>query len=370
MEKGYSSSSSSAAAGGADSLNGLKFGKKIYFEGVGSGLQPKTGGGPSPAAATHPPSPAKKGRTGFVQGGQPPRCQVEGCKVDLSDAKAYYSRHKVCGMHSKSPKVIVAGLEQRFCQQCSRFHQLPEFDQGKRSCRRRLAGHNERRRKPPPGSLLSPRYGSLCPSMFDNHGKTGSFVMDFSSYPTLTGRDSWPNTTSERGLGNQAAITGKYPPPWQSNSQNPLSDLLQGTTSRPSFSGPGVSSDNCFSGVSDSSNALSLLSNQPWGSRSRSSSLGVNNFLGTNGTAIVQPSVNPGATIGQFACSSWGFKGNQANNTLHEMPPDLVLGQTSHPANSQYTGELGLGQLSEGQFHELDHSRGYDSSVQHMHWSL
>ncbi|PIN13216.1 hypothetical protein CDL12_14181 [Handroanthus impetiginosus] len=360
MEKGSSSSSSSSpAGGGADSLNGLKFGKKIYFEGVGSGLQPKTEGGPSPAAAP-PSSPAKKGRTGVLQGGQPPRCQVEGCKVDLSDAKAYYSRHKVCGMHSKSPKVIVAGLEQRFCQQCSRFHQLPEFDQGKRSCRRRLAGHNERRRKPPPGSLLSPRYGSLCSSMFDNPSRSGGFVMDFSAYSPLTGRDSWPNNTSERGLGNQSATTGKYQLPYQGNSQNPLSGLVQGTTSRPSYSDPVVSSNECFNGVSDSTGALSLLSNQPWGSRTRSSSLGVNNFLGTNGSAVVQPSVNSGAAIGQFACPSWGFKDN-------EMPPDLGLGQTSQPADSQYTGELGLAQPSEGQFHELDHSRGYDSSV---HWSL
>ena len=28
-----------------------------------------------------------------------------------------------------------------------RFHPLQEFDEGKRSCRRRLAGHNKRRRK-------------------------------------------------------------------------------------------------------------------------------------------------------------------------------------------------------------------------------
>ncbi|OVA06642.1 Transcription factor [Macleaya cordata] len=46
-----------------------------------------------------------------------------------------------------------------------RFHQLPEFDQGKRSCRRRLAGHNERRRKPQPGSLLASRYGRLSSSL-------------------------------------------------------------------------------------------------------------------------------------------------------------------------------------------------------------
>lgn len=112
MEKGSSSSSSSG--GGGDSLNGLKFGKKIYFEGVASGFLPEE-------EAPPPRSPAKKGRTGVVQGGQPPRCQVEGCKVDLSDAKSYYCRHKVCGMHSKYPKVIVAGIEQRFCQQCSRL---------------------------------------------------------------------------------------------------------------------------------------------------------------------------------------------------------------------------------------------------------
>ncbi|KAH9326070.1 hypothetical protein KI387_006248, partial [Taxus chinensis] len=30
------------------------------------------------------------------------------------------------------------------------FHPLEEFDEGKRSCRRRLAGHNKRRRKAQP----------------------------------------------------------------------------------------------------------------------------------------------------------------------------------------------------------------------------
>lgn len=123
---GKNSGSSSAAD---SSLNiGLKIGQKIYFKDVGAGAV-KTGSGGSSSSsgagagggsALPPPSPAKKGRSGVVQGGQPPRCQVEGCNADLSDAKAYYSRHKVCGMHSKSPTVIVAGLEQRFCQQCSR----------------------------------------------------------------------------------------------------------------------------------------------------------------------------------------------------------------------------------------------------------
>ncbi|ONK78764.1 uncharacterized protein A4U43_C02F22170 [Asparagus officinalis] len=85
-----------------------------------------------------------------LQGGSSsrlPRCQVEGCGADLSESKDYHRRHKVCEMHSKASSAMVNNVMQRFCQQCSRFHLLPEFDEGKRSCRRRLAGHNRRRRK-------------------------------------------------------------------------------------------------------------------------------------------------------------------------------------------------------------------------------
>ncbi|KAG0473414.1 hypothetical protein HPP92_015271 [Vanilla planifolia] len=71
-------------------------------------------------------------------------CQVEGCNIDLATAKDYHRKHRVCECHSKSPKVIVAGHDRRFCQQCSRFHDLSEFDQKKRSCRRRLSEHNAR----------------------------------------------------------------------------------------------------------------------------------------------------------------------------------------------------------------------------------
>ncbi|XP_057455526.1 squamosa promoter-binding-like protein 3 isoform X2 [Lotus japonicus] len=74
-------------------------------------------------------------------------CQAEKCNADLHDAKQYHRRHKVCEYHAKAQVVLVGGTRQRFCQQCSRFHELGEFDDTKRSCRRRLAGHNERRRK-------------------------------------------------------------------------------------------------------------------------------------------------------------------------------------------------------------------------------
>ncbi|KAK4368956.1 hypothetical protein RND71_012748 [Anisodus tanguticus] len=47
-------------------------------------------------------------------------CQAEKCSVDLSGAKQYHKRHKVCEYHAKSQVVVVAGFRQRFCQQCSR----------------------------------------------------------------------------------------------------------------------------------------------------------------------------------------------------------------------------------------------------------
>ncbi|KAK4750464.1 hypothetical protein SAY87_003946 [Trapa incisa] len=66
-------------------------------------------------------------------------------------------------------------MEQRFCQQCSRFHLLGEFDNGKRSCRKRLAGHNERQRKPKHGLYSSGR-GFLLPCNADKLGGTNDWI--------------------------------------------------------------------------------------------------------------------------------------------------------------------------------------------------
>ncbi|KAF2569044.1 hypothetical protein F2Q68_00028276 [Brassica cretica] len=101
-ESGGSSNESSSFSGG------LMFGQKIYFE-DGVGGSSSSGG-----------SNRRVRGGGSGQSSQIPRCQVEGCGVDLTNAKGYYLRHRVCGMHSKTPRVIVAGIEQRFCQQCSR----------------------------------------------------------------------------------------------------------------------------------------------------------------------------------------------------------------------------------------------------------
>ncbi|CAL9151663.1 unnamed protein product [Musa hybrid cultivar] len=210
----------SSACGSSDSTQGLKIGRKTYFEDF------------SVSSSSFPvalPAPQKKGK-GVAQVGkqqQPPRCQVEGCSVDLTGAKAYHCRHKVCGVHSKSPKVLVAGMEQRFCQQCSRFHQLPEFDQGKRSCRRRLACHNERRRRRPLSAHVA-----CMPSVFHAEGNNRfrGFLVDF-THPKLPSilQNAWQ--INQSGLGAASA--------------------------------PGIPH---LTAGSDSSRALSLLSAQPWGS--------------------------------------------------------------------------------------------------------
>lgn len=105
-------------------------------------------------------------RTRAINGTQNVSCLVDGCIADLSNCREYHRRHRVCERHSKTPVVIVGGKEQRFCQQCSRFQSLGEFDEEKRSCRKRLDGHNRRRRKPQPeafymssGSFLSNHQG-------------------------------------------------------------------------------------------------------------------------------------------------------------------------------------------------------------------
>lgn len=65
----------------------------------------------------------KKGSGGGGTGGDSSMksCQAEKCLADLSDAKTYHRRHKVCEHHAKAQVVVVAGIRQRFCQQCSRF---------------------------------------------------------------------------------------------------------------------------------------------------------------------------------------------------------------------------------------------------------
>ncbi|KAL9240149.1 hypothetical protein vseg_014401 [Gypsophila vaccaria] len=354
---------------GSNEMNGLKFGQKIYLEDASMGVNNDN----KKVAKKKGKSNSSSSSSSVVQSGETARCQVEGCEVDLSDAKAYYSRHKVCGFHSKSPLVLVSGLHQRFCQQCSRFHQLPEFDQGKRSCRRRLAGHNERRRKPPSGSLLSSRLGRFSSSFFGDGTTKSGFLLDFSSYSRNSGRDSWPGSkTSETVSGSPSTSLVKYHHDmWPGYAEDPPSETyLQGSAAETSFSIP---SGECITGVSsDSTCALSLLSSQTWGSRNSASDTGlVGNLMNHGGASMSQSASTRTVTVAHLPNDhrSWNFKGDEANTGLPAPSSDhMGHGQFSHALDS----DLFMDQVHGGRHYMgVDHSSGYSSAASsQVHWSL
>ncbi|VAI73961.1 unnamed protein product [Triticum turgidum subsp. durum] len=339
----------SGGGGGDDQQrHGLKFGKKIYFE---DSTGPGGGSGGVNASSSKPPAGGgRKGKAvaaGGASGSAPPRCQVEGCGVDLSGAKQYHCRHKVCSMHTKEPRVVVAGLEQRFCQQCSRFHQLPEFDQGKRSCRRRLAGHNERRRKAPPGPLAT-RYGRLAAS-FEEPGRFRSYLLDF-SYPRVPSsvRDAWPGARPGYRMPGEIQ--------WQGNLDlRPHTGAGTGYghhhaySSHGGFPGPELPPGGCLAGVAaDSSCALSLLSTQPWDNTPHGASHD-HRSAGFDGHPVgVSPSIMACNYMPPPASPWGGSRGHEdGRNAPHQqLPHDVQLHEVHHPAGSSqhghFSGELEL----------------------------
>ncbi len=63
-----------------------------------------------------------------------------------ASAARYQRKYKICGHHTTSPVISMSGVPHRFCQKCSRFQDLAEFDGLKRSCRQSLEAYNKRRR--------------------------------------------------------------------------------------------------------------------------------------------------------------------------------------------------------------------------------
>jgi len=75
-----------------------------------------------------------------------PKCQFPGCEVDIGNLKNYNKRCKICDEHRLAESVLLDGVENRFCQQCNRFHTIDKFDVGKKGCKDKLEKHNKRRR--------------------------------------------------------------------------------------------------------------------------------------------------------------------------------------------------------------------------------
>ncbi|CAK9144316.1 unnamed protein product [Ilex paraguariensis] len=266
------------SVGSGESLIGLKLGKRTYFENNCPGNNNKTtslSAIPVASAMT-----AKKIKSS-CRSAPTPRCQVEGCNLDLSSSKDYHRKHRVCESHSKSPQVAVGGLERRFCQQCSRFHSLSEFDDKKRSCRRRLSDHNARRRKPQQEAF---HFNSTGPSFYD--GRQQNFVLN--NAPRLHSRPA-TDSTSKNTPSSKFTLTNGYAlkPEKAGNTDGQPHSLglhlphticmpshdsgtlisFQGTTADVNSQGSSESRFPCtLDPASNIHRALSLLSNTSWGS--------------------------------------------------------------------------------------------------------
>lgn len=72
-------------------------------------------------------------------------CRVAGCNLELSPG--YSAKYRICLVHYKTSSLEVDGKEQRFCQQCGRFHEVQAFEGERRSCKESLARHKQRRKK-------------------------------------------------------------------------------------------------------------------------------------------------------------------------------------------------------------------------------
>jgi len=169
----------------------LKLGGLGEFGAVADGTKEPAAAATATAAPSAPSaSPMKRPRSGpgGAAGAQCPSCAVDGCKADLSKCRDYHRRHKVCEAHSKTPVVVVAGREMRFCQQCSRYirtvqqfqpkaipsHPIPSqfasFQLGKRrcNCMRLIASTKGRLLELSPWELLLP-YQSTNPLIDVSH---------------------------------------------------------------------------------------------------------------------------------------------------------------------------------------------------------
>ncbi|KHN37527.1 Squamosa promoter-binding-like protein 7 [Glycine soja] len=92
------------------------------------------------------------------------RCQVPA----ISELKGYHRRHRVCLRCANAATVMLNGEAKRYCQQCGKFHVLSDFDEGKRSCRRKLERHNTRRRRKPTADSGGATHSELLQPVAEN----------------------------------------------------------------------------------------------------------------------------------------------------------------------------------------------------------
>lgn len=301
-----------ASASSGEPIIGLKLGKRMYFEDICTTSTAKSSS--SSIVSTSCTATTKRSRASYPST-QSPRCQVEGCNLDLKSAKDYHRRHRICEKHSKSPKVIVGGMERRFCQQCSRFHELSEFDDKKRSCRRRLSDHNARRRRPQPEAIRfnSARPSSSPSSFYGSHFnfKDGRQQMNvvLNRVPFLAGNSTWQSECGFKvthagdffirpskagGIHRQLSYPCNEVPDAASTIPTGSDKILSFERSTPQAFSQGFEGSALTSNIEvapDLRRALSLLSTTSWGSNEHGST-SLDQLMLANQTSLTQPMIN------------------------------------------------------------------------------
>ncbi|WOL17399.1 squamosa promoter-binding-like protein 12 isoform X1 [Canna indica] len=306
LEDGFSPAAA-PAAGLEESQIGLKLGKRTYFEDASAESSVKNPLSSLDSTAAPPTAVVKKSRVS-QQSAQNTCCQVQGCNIDLSGAKDYHRKHRVCEAHSKCSKVVVAGQERRFCQQCSRFHDLTEFDQKKRSCRRRLSDHNARRRKPRP-NIISFNSTTLSSSFYDDKRQM-NFLWNkapFGHMRTMTSatgtdgsqnfkltqvRGPWVKSTKDGNMNRQMHLPNSQIVNGFSALYHDVDKLLpiKGTVAEVLNQGSEASAGaSNLNGAPDLRRALSLLSATSWGSPDPGQTSSIVEFADANNIGAAQP---------------------------------------------------------------------------------
>ena len=105
--------------------------------------KPQTGNKPAAASATaaKPAAAAGTERTDTIT------CQVCAQVVPSNSIRKYIRVRKVCNACRTSDCVMKNGKKMRFCQLCSWFHPVDNFEGTRHSCKSALVKHNERRRQ-------------------------------------------------------------------------------------------------------------------------------------------------------------------------------------------------------------------------------
>ncbi|CAI0628160.1 unnamed protein product [Linum tenue] len=299
-----------ASAGSGEHVIGLKLGKRTYFEDVCTPGNTKSSSSSSSVIASSSVAAPKRTRAS-CQSLQSPCCQVEGCNLDLKSAKDYHRRHRICESHSKSPKVIVAGLERRFCQQCSRFHELSEFDEKKRSCRRRLSDHNARRRRPPPEAL---QFGStLSTTIYDNRRQMNA-MLNRVALPAKS--FTWPTSLGYKFAQAGDSFLGYVKSEGMSRQMSDLSNELN-----------------------DSTSALPMISDKGLSFKGSSSQIFSQGLEGPAVTCNLEMNPDLGGALSLLSTnsSSWGMNEPPDSAPLDHLmlANETSLGQTMMPAEPQ-----------------------------------